>query len=321
MRLTTVGAVACLLVFAAPTLGWAYVRGVNDHQVPLFWPTTCALVTVYPNGWTGLSDATIATSVAAAAAAWGSTVTCPGAASASAAPPSFDIVVSLAPSGSVGAAALDYKNNVVFVRSDWMYDGQALALTQHSSDSAGRIIDTDIEVNASRKDITWATLDPGVSHPGNNGIPFYDLQTVLTHEFGHFIGLAHTCVAAGTAGSDSQADMPDDPVDDQGVPVPPCTDATTSAKPAAFASVMWYTVTAGSADKRSLTSDDVHAVCDLYPPSQSAVCTLNRPNDGCGCETPGGRSSAADAFLLLGFWLVLTGRRVRRDVRYHGPHR
>ena len=291
MKLTTAGAVAWLLVFAAPTPGWAYVRGVNDQQVPLFWAATCAAVTVYPNGWTGLDDATIATSVAGSAAAWGSAVTCPASASTSVSSPSFDILVSVAPPGSVGAAALDYKNNVVFVTSDWIYDDQALALTRHSSDSAGRIIDTDIEVNATRADMRWTTLEPGVSHPANNGIALYDLQTVLTHEFGHFIGLAHTCVGGDTAGSDSESDMAANPVDDQGQPVPTCNDATASMHPAAFASVMWFTVTAGLADKRSLTPDDVHAVCDLYPPSQSAVCPLNRPNDGCGCESAGGGSS------------------------------
>src|SRR5206468_3626326 len=183
MKLTTAGAVAWLLVFAAPTPGWAYVRGVNDQQVPLFWAATCAAVTVYPN-------------------------------------------------------------NVVFVTSDWIYDDQALALTRHSSDSAGRIIDTDIEVNATRADMRWTTLEPGVSHPANNGIALYDLQTVLTHEFGHFIGLAHTCVGGDTAGSDSESDMAANPVDDQGQPVPTCNDATASMHPAAFASVMWFTVTA-----------------------------------------------------------------------------
>ena len=295
------------------------MRGVNDAQLPLFWGTGCELVTVYPNGWAGLDETNIAKSVAAAAAAWGSTVTCPATVSGSAGAPSFEIVVSLAPPDARGAAALDYENKIVFVQSDWMYAEDALALTRHSSDSAGRIVDTDIEVNAT--DIAWATLDPGAPSVSSNGRDVWDLQAVLTHEFGHFIGLAHTC-AGGRTGSDSQSDMPADPVDDQGRPLPACDDdASAASNPAAYASVMWYTVPVGAAGKRVLTADDVRAVCNLYPPSAASACPLNEPNDGCGCHAAAGRSSAAESALLLGVSSALTRRRRRRDRACHGPRR
>ena len=318
MKHTTLAA-ACLLLCAAAAPARAYVRGVNDEQRPLFWATNCELVTVYPNGWTGLDETTIATSVAAAAAAWGSTVTCPASASAAAGSPSFEIVVSLAPPGARGVAALDYKNSVVFVQSDWEADPLALALTTRSVDSAGRLLDRDVEVNVSRPDVVWAALDPQVPAAGSNGREVYDLQTVLTHELGHFIGLAHTCTGGGS--TDSASDMPADPVDDQGRAVPLCDDKEATNDPAAYASVMWYTVTPFSAAKRSLTPDDVRAVCELYPPSPSATCSLNQPNDGCSCDHAVGRPSAAATCLLLGCGVALTRRRRRRDGAGHGPCR
>ncbi|HVT09528.1 MAG TPA: M43 family zinc metalloprotease [Polyangia bacterium] len=311
MKHTTLAA-ACLLLCAAPAPGWAYVRGVNDQQRPLFWDTSCELLTVYPNGWTGLDETTIATSVAAAAAAWGSTVTCPASANAPAGPPSFEVVVSLAPPGAQGVAALDYKNSVVFVQSDWEADSMALALTTRSVDSAGRLIDRDIEINAARADVLWAALDPQAPISASNGREIYDLQTVLTHELGHFIGLAHTCFGGGSA-TDATSDMPTEPVDDQGRPVPLCDDREATDNPDAYASVMWYTVTPSSAAKRSLTPDDVRAVCALYPPSSAAACSLNQPSDGCSCDDAGGGAAAGETILLLGFGVALTRRRRRRD--------
>jgi MYXO-CTERM domain-containing protein len=308
VRHTTLATVACLLV-CAESSAWAYVREVNDRQLPLFWASNCELVTVYLNGWTGLDETTIGKSAAAAAAAWGSTVQCPTASGTSTASPSFDIIVAPAPPGAVGTVGVDYSNKIVFVQSDWMYAEDALALTHHSSDSSGRIVDTDIEVNATRPDKVWTNLDPGASTVGGNGREVYDLQSVLTHEFGHFIGLSHTCFGGSNGGSDAESGTPIDKMDDQGLPIPECSDNGTSSNPASYASVMWYIVDPGSSAKRALTPDDVDAVCSMYPPSPSSVCPLNQQNDGCGCDSAGDARSGRGAVLLLGVCVVFCRRR------------
>jgi hypothetical protein len=109
--------------------------------------------------------------------------------------------------------------------------------------SSGEIRDVDVEVNGTRTDIDWSEPREGV-----------DLPSVLTHEVGHFLGLAHS---------------PDDP-----------------------SAVMRREFRPGLDDLRELRADDVAGICSVYPPDSAASSSSCAPRNGfaseCGpgdCET------------------------------------
>ena len=113
--------------------------------------------------------------------------------------------------------------NILAVRDDeWPYVGaeDALAFTHlHFDTDTGELYDADIEVNS-------VIQRYSVSEPVNGA----DLDSVLTHEVGHLLGLSHTLV----------------------------TDAT-----------MYASYTEGTDSLRTLTDDDVHGVCDLSARSRA----------------------------------------------------
>jgi len=310
-RVLIQAALVAATLFARPA--HAFVHAVSTAGAPLYWPSSCEAVTIYLNGFDGLTSDQVAEAVAAAAHAWSpQAVTCPeGANDAGAGHPYFEIVPSLSAGGPVPGVANDGKNAIIFQStSDWDGPADGLAYTSHFSDSAGRILDADIAINATNpggEGAVWADLDPGAP-PSQHAITRFDLQTALTHEFGHFLGLAHTC--AGGAGSDEGNDQAT--VDDQGQPVPAC-DQTTAANQQAQQAVMWYAISPDLTDKRVLAPDDARGVCALYPAAQSpGICTLNLPDDGCGCATAGGARSAGVLALVLGAVIGLRRRRRRQ---------
>lgn len=76
-------------------------------------------------------------------------------------------------------------NLVVFRDDDWEYmDPMTIALTTITfALSTGEILDADIEVNSQDMEITTGEV-----------VVKNDLQAVMTHEIGHFFGLAHSWV-------------------------------------------------------------------------------------------------------------------------------
>ena len=76
-------------------------------------------------------------------------------------------------------------NNVIFVTQNWPFDPTAIAITRNfylagDSPRSGMILDTDIMINAQDHQFTTT---------GESGK--YDLQDILTHEVGHFLGMGH----------------------------------------------------------------------------------------------------------------------------------
>jgi hypothetical protein len=131
----------------------------------------------------------------------------------------------------------------------------ALTTVLYDPDS-GRIMDADIEVNG------WDGVGPGASlSSGSSGPPhgwyftcekqaawsscttydqpgcyYIDLQNTLTHEVGHFVGLAH-----------------------------PCEGVVCSSQPQLRPLTMYPDTAPGDVEKRTLAADDVAGVCDIYP--------------------------------------------------------
>jgi hypothetical protein len=302
---TTAAALVVVLASAGPAR--AYVRATEQHsQLPTFWTSSCEIVTIYTNGFTQMTTDEVAKSIAAAAHAWSpELVTCPKRANldAGSGHPSFEIITQLASGGAVPSVGPDGKNVVIFQTESWDYYADAIALTHRSTDPSGRIFDADIEVNAATIDFVWANLDPN-SPPARGGQDQIDLQAAITHEFGHFLGLAHTCFDLGPDGETQS-------VDDQGQPSPNCPDGNAQQR----AAVMWYFVERGvlGTTKRVVTTDDARGVCGIYPPTATPpVCAADLPEDGCGCRTSG-RGGAPSAVLVT--MTALVGARRRRRSR------
>ena len=131
----------------------------------------------------------------------------------------------------------------MFREDEWPYVGgeDALGITFLSFDpKSGELWDADIEVNA--------VAEPLSVRPGPSDV---DLDSLLTHEAGHLLGLAHSRDVAAT---------------------------------------MIAGYTAGSTSLRSLAPDDVAGLCAIYPPDRATSTTSCDPRHGysdlCAADQP-----------------------------------
>jgi hypothetical protein len=203
-------------------------------------------------------------------------VTCPG----TNAPPSIAATDAFGPTDCAeprydpgGANA----NVIIFHDDAWPYpelpDAVALTAT-HFDESNGTILDSDIEIDA--------TLPLSTSDVVPKGS--YDLQSILTHEAGHFLGLAH------------------------------------SYQPGA---AMQPSYRPGRADERTLGDDDIAGICAIYPPDRNALpcdptprggfqseCPAAEASGGCSvsASAPRGRSRSAFLVITLAFAFRRRGR-------------
>jgi hypothetical protein len=147
--------------------------------------------------------------------------------------------------------------NIVGVPPTWTHVGSndtlSLATLTFNADT-GEIYDVDLEINGG---IPWAL---------NNPVPAdgFDLQSALTHEVGHMLGLAHSPVVEAT---------------------------------------MFAAYVPGSIGQRTLDKDDQNAVCTVYPNRAqrlaagglipSTGCNLAPDNGTGGCGEPEIRNGCA----------------------------
>ena len=164
----------------------------------------------------------------------------------------------------------------------------ALTTVLYDPDS-GRIMDADIEVNGWDGTGTGTSVSGGPSGPPRGwyftcdkqaswgactsydqaDCYYIDLQATVTHEAGHFVGLAH-----------------------------PCEGAACSSQPQLRPLTMYPDTAPGDVEKRSLAPDDVAGVCDIYPAEGGG--------SGCGSGGAGALSLLAVAAALRA---VRRGRR------------
>jgi hypothetical protein len=191
--------------------------GCFSDGLPLFWKGACVGFNINANASalvpldeaTRVIDSAFATWNAATCTATGETV---------------GIIAS--DLGTVSCTEVRYNQNgpnqnvIVFRDDKWPYSdpNNTLGLTTVTFNAdTGEVYDADMEINASGKNLTTTTIVPA------NG---FDLLSVVTHEAGHFLGLAHAV--------DTKATM--------------------------FASYR-----PGTSALRTLTQDDKDGLCEIYP--------------------------------------------------------
>jgi hypothetical protein len=146
---------------------------------PLFWRNQCVSYSLQRGASTQVSLGDAQRIAGQAFAAW-TTVSCPGGGSPS-------IVATAYPVVDCDQVPSQGHNNVIIFRDDgWPYDDSANAigyttLTIHLS--TGEIVGADIEINSANFTIVASGTPPAGA---------YDLASILTHEAGHFLGLAHS---------------------------------------------------------------------------------------------------------------------------------
>jgi hypothetical protein len=326
-------ALALALSLLASGRADAYVRarveGANRAQK--FWAESCIPVTIYLNKFTlgqypqpQMSIDAVVKSLTAAAHAWS-----PDAIATSMSGVSCDtyleIVPTFAPVDAVPpAVASDHRNSVIFRTENWSksgliknqgYSGEAVAVTTVFALLDGKIQDADIEINGTHEFWTWANLDAGFVPPNQNGDgDIYDLQNALTHEFGHLLGLEHTCFEPREAGGPVDINNVVRPIDDKGNGVPDCAGAPSSIE----LTVMYYRTRNQDTSKRVLSSDEVRFLCEVYPADKDPqTCRADQANTGCATgPAPARRARPRGGALglLAGGGLILAAawRRARR---------
>jgi hypothetical protein len=204
--------------------------GCPTGGVPIAWASGCVSYAVSRRASRQASPEDFVRAADAAFATWRD-VTCPAGGHPS--------ILPGAVYGSATCNRHEYNSdepnaNIILFRDDaWPYSTStnALAITSVTFDmTTGEIYDVDMELNGSQP-ISVTDLVPADS---------YDLQSVLTHEAGHFLGLAHSPDVRAT---------------------------------------MWHEYLTGSSAFRRLSQDDVNGICAAYPPERVAACDY-RPKQG-----------------------------------------
>jgi len=178
-------------------------------------------------------------------------------------------------------------NVILFQDYKWRYTGTAntLAKTTVTYDTeTGEIFDADIEVNHAYNEYTV----------GDENV-VYDLQSIATHEIGHFIGLDHTPDSLATMNAGYQQ---------------------------------------GTTELRSLESDDIDAACDAYPSTRQVTCDPRprgglaetcgnaQPEDeGEGCSVAPNEPKGGVVALAIGVFLLGAARRRRIEGNQRYPLR
>lgn len=235
------------------------------NGVPLHWASGCASFSIFRDGVPslGLDYASTEAIVASAFSRWSQ-------ASCGQGPPS----INAAPLGPVDCQRVEFNpegpnaNVVVFYEEGWPHDDTVLGLTTLKfSATTGEIFGADMEIQLT------PALDPR------------RLEFVVTHEAGHFLGLAH------------------------------------SADPS---SIMFSRYDPLASQEPTLSADDTAAICSAYDPSEVVDCDFTPHagfDDQCGGDVVGGCSvvDAPPTRHSTSTWLVAGGvawlferRRARR---------
>jgi hypothetical protein len=256
---------------------------------PLYWANACVGYSLYRGASKYITYEEASTAFTRAFSKWTGTVCPTGGGAAS------RVSIDVRDEGPVDCNEVIYNqdapnNHAIIFRDDsWPHNdsNNTLALTTVTfNPMTGEIYDADMEVNTAQQVLT--AIDP---IPTNG----YDLASIITHESGHFLGLAHS--------GDMHA-------------------------------TMFAHYTPGSTAMRNLTTDDVSGICAIYHPDGnrmldtgplreeacdptprhgfSTVCTdTTKPTTGCSvAHEPA--DVPWEAGLVLGLGVVLRRKKDRR---------
>jgi MYXO-CTERM domain-containing protein len=317
---TGIGLLAC-----ASALAYVRSRTTKSNQ-PLSWVYSCAYVAPIAAGTTDLSIDDVITVMKASAYTWSSTGCS-----------YFQIIVD--PPEPSGIAKLDHpvgRNLVIFRGNgtdDWCphdssqpcYDRNATALTtvfyvdKPGTTNDGVILDADIEIN----NRYFAFTADGSRPPDSAGRVVADLENTLTHEFGHVLGLDHTCYDGWNPCQNNKckvnqltcrSEIDCYPLDELGQHIPACSEGLITAKETD--ATMYNYANSGDTSKRSLSEDDVNGVCAMYPLTDKNAHLCVRVDTGSepGCSVAAAAHARGGSFGLV--LLSLTAAwRIRRSRR------
>jgi hypothetical protein len=165
---------------ASGCFGYGPDGGTTGGVFPLFWRNQCVSYSFQtgsaPSKYVSLADAKRI--AAQAFGAWSNAACANGT-------PSI-IAYNYPEVDCNDVPSAEHNNVIIFRDSAWPYDDAANAIgyTTLTVDlTTGEILGADTEINSAQWEISTD------SNPPANG---YDLATILTHEAGHFLGLAHS---------------------------------------------------------------------------------------------------------------------------------
>lgn len=295
--------IASVAGFAAlPRPAAAYVRTTTSTGIPIAWRTPCVKIEFsLGDPPPELDPAGYLDAATQAGAAWSNS-------SIDGVDRCTNVIFTVESFSSVaGPVGMDYHNRLIFRQDRWCrdppptdpnqpdcYDPSALAITTvFQLRNTGEILDTDLEFNAT--DYTWGDYQ---GHREQFESNTHDFQGALTHEFGHVIGLDHTCFSPGFLADGTPLPRP---VDNNGNPVPDCSSGNL---PAVKGATMYVSVASPSAEVelRSLSPDDVQGACDIYPYASNFVClapTKAQASSGCSYAAQPGRGAIVWVLALL----------------------
>ncbi len=184
------------------------------------------------------------------------------------------------------------QNLIIFRDSAWPYakddptdQSRTLGLTTVTYDNTGEIRDADMELNSyqTRVKVRDITADD------------YDLASIITHEAGHFLGIAHSNDESST---------------------------------------MYFQYQPGETRKQFLKLDDINAICEAYAPGtpairysgsqaiEAGVCdptpqggvqrTCDDESGGCAVSAPGGNHDSTPFWLATAASVIGIGVALRR---------
>lgn len=291
-------ALVALAALAVPVEARAYCRSTTTLEFnqgdppkcdtegkPLFWTSRCITMLVNRRASTKVSLATARTTLARSFDVWASASCDP-----CGAPGKPSIVGTEGGPTDCGKAYLrdggTQTNTLVFYDRDWPNDEGQLALTTVTfKKDTGELVDADMEINATESISTTGAPET------------YDLESIITHEVGHVLGLAHS------------------------------PDPTATMRPR---------YPTGDTTLRDLAQDDVCGICEVAPPGREAPCNAtsgtcaaadggtttpetavgNKADDPgytCQCSAPGRAAASGWSALVLLAVSLLRSHNARRS--------